>query len=106
MGQRTRKWLKWKNNFESPVEAGIHEFFIPFIFMIMHSVFLHGFCFLSSSPYQSRHRRGMNRQLNQSKPEVLPSMCNELTVRMEVKRFGNSVLKMIFTLVIEKRENK
>lgn len=33
-------------------------------------------------------------------------MCDELTVRMGVKGFGKSVLKMILTLVIEKTDNK
>lgn len=74
--------------------------------MIMHPVFLHAFCLLSSRPYQSRHRRGMNRQLNQSRPEVLPGTCDELTVRMGFKGFGKSVLEMILILVIEKRQNK
>lgn len=98
--------LGWQNNFEGPVEAGIHEFFIPFIFMIRHSVLLHAFCLLSSRPYGSRHRGEMNRQLNKSRPEVMPGMCDELLVRMEVKGFGKSVLKMILILVIERRENK
>jgi len=74
--------------------------------MIRHSVLLHAFCLVSSRPYGSRHRREMNRQLNQSRPEVMPGMCDELTVRMGVKGFGKSVLKMILTLVIEKTENK
>lgn len=36
----------------------------------------------------------------------MPGMCDELLVRMEVKGFGKSVLKMILILVIERRENK
>lgn len=39
VGQRRRKWLGLQNNFEGTAEAGIYEFFMPFIFLIVHSVF-------------------------------------------------------------------
>lgn len=65
---------------------------------------MHAFGLLFSRLYASWHRREMIRQLNQSRTEVIPGLCDELTVRMGVKGFGKSVLKMILTLVIEKRE--
>ena len=39
MGQRIREWLGLQKNSEDPAEAGFHEFFKPFTFMIVLSVF-------------------------------------------------------------------
>ena len=66
----------------------------PWIFHTIHFPDC-AFCLFSSMPYQSRHRRGMNRQLNWSRPEVLPGTCDELIGRMVVKGFGEIVFKMI-----------
>lgn len=39
LGQNIRKLVELQKNFEISVEAGLHEFFIPFIVMLLHSAF-------------------------------------------------------------------
>lgn len=94
VGQRIEKWLGLQSNFEGLVGTDFYEFFMPFTFMIVHSVF--SLIRLISLDIEEEW---IDSRIDPGLKFCL--VCDKLPERMGVNGFGEIVFEMILRLVIK-----